>query len=189
MRAIMGDMPVSAAKDDAAVGLVRLGGLAAFLGGLAWTMKGLVILMGGDQPPLLFEAAPVLFGAGLLGVGYSTMPPGRRRASTLAFAALSSVAGLVAVASELVGEVWGLALALSSLALLIGLLTLPRRGRWPAPLGWWIGLFMVPGLVVGGALSRIDERLLEIPLTCLGLAWMVLGWTTFSSRTVDSRAS
>ncbi len=56
-------------------------------------------------------------------------------------------------------------------------------------MGWWIGLFMVPALVVGGVLSRIDERLLEIPLTGLGLAWMVVGWTTFSSRTVDSRAS
>jgi hypothetical protein len=178
-------MPISAHQQGAEVRLVRLGGLAAFLGGLAWTLKGIVILLGGDQPPLLFEAAPVLFGVGLLSVGYSRMPPGGRRASALAFAALSSLAGVVAVASEVVGEVWGSALAISSLALLVGLLMLPVRGRWPAPLGWWIGLSMVPALVVGGALSEVDERLLEIPLTCLGLAWVVLGWTTLSSRRVD----
>ncbi len=177
-------MPVSAAEDSVKGRLVRFGGLAGFLGGLAWTLKGIVILLGGEQPPLLFEAAPVFFGVGLFSIGYSTIPLRRRRAWALALAALSSVAGLAAVLSDLAGEVWGSALALSSLALLIGLLTLPRRGRWPAPLGWWVGFSMVPSLVVGGALSEIDERLLEIPLVCLGLAWMVLGWATVSAHAV-----
>jgi len=182
-------MSVTAAGDGARVHLIRLGGLAALLGGLAWTLKGIVILLGGDQPPLLFEAAPVLFGVGLLGVSHSTMHPSRRRVSVLGFAALSSMAGLAALTSDLVGEVWGAALAVSSLGLLVGLLTLPRRGPRPAPLGWWMGLAMVPAIVVGGALSEIEERLLEIPLTCLGLAWMVVGWAGLSSQTVDSNAS
>jgi hypothetical protein len=164
------------APSGATARLVRLGGLAALLGGAAWTVKGSVILVSGEQPPLLFEVGPVLFGVGLLGVACSTMRPGRRRSWVLAAASLSSVSGLAALASDLVGEEWGPALALSSLALLIGLLTLPRRGRWPAPLGWGIGLSLVPALVVGGALSQIDERLLEIPLTCLGIAWMAVGW-------------
>lgn len=152
---------------------VRLCGVAALLGGLAWTVKGLVILAGGDQPPLLFEIAPMLFGFGLLGLAYSALPS---RRAPLGFGVLSVLAGLAALVSDLVGEVAGVALAISSVALLIGLLTLPRHGRWPAPLAWWIGVGMVPALVVGGILSEIDERLLEIPLVCLGLAWMVVGW-------------
>ena len=59
--------------------MVRLGGVAALLGGVAWAVKGGVILAGGDQPPLLFEAAPCLFGLGLWSVARVTLPPGRRR--------------------------------------------------------------------------------------------------------------
>ena len=76
----------------------------------------------------------------------------------------------------MVGEVAGAALAISSVALLLGLLTLGRNGRWPAPLAWCIGMAMVPALIVGGALSAIDERLLELPLVCLGVGWMAIGW-------------
>lgn len=166
--------------------LARFGGVAALLGGLAWTVKGMVILVGGEQPPLLFECAPVLFGIGLLGVAYSTMPPSRRRKAPLGLAVVSALAGLAALVSDLVGEVAGVALAISSLTLWIGLLTLPRRGRWPAPLAWWIGVAMVPALVVGGILSELDERLLEIPLICLGLAWMVLGWTALRPRALPN---
>jgi hypothetical protein len=136
-----------------------------------------VILAGGDQPPLLFELAPALFGVGLLSVAYSTMSPGRRRTVALAFGAAATVAGLAALVSDLVGEVAGGALAISTVALLIGLLTLTRNGRWPAPMAWWIGIALVPAFMVGGLLSEIDERLLEIPLICVGIAWMSVGWT------------
>jgi hypothetical protein len=75
------------------------------------------------------------------------------------------------------------------MALLVGLLLLPRRGPWPTPLAWWIGAAMLPALVVGGALSAVDERLLEIPLTCLGMAWMVLGSTvTWGLASAGGRA-
>jgi hypothetical protein len=174
---IFGDVSnIATAQVAGTAHLARFGGVAALLGGLAWTVKGMVILVGGDQPPLLFEGAPILFGIGLLGVAYSTMPPSRHRKASLGLAAVSALAGLAALVSEVVGEVAGVALAVSSLTLLIGLLTLPRHGRWPAPLAWWIGVAMVPALVVGGILSELDERLLEIPLICLGLAWMVVGW-------------
>ncbi|MGH2394137.1 MAG: hypothetical protein ACRDGH_11715 [Candidatus Limnocylindria bacterium] len=175
-------MPDHAAVEDAGTTLARLGGVAAVLGGLAWTVKGTVILAGGDQPPLLFEIAPFLFGVALLSVVRSTLPPSRRRVAASGLAAVSVLAGLGALASDLVGEVSGVALAISSLALLMGLLLLARRGPWPAPLAWWIGVAMVPALVVGGILSELDERLLEIPLTCLGLAWMVVGWAALSNR-------
>jgi hypothetical protein len=165
--------------------VARLGGVAAILGGLAWTLKGVVILAGGDQPPLLFEAAPALFGIGLLGVAYSTMPPSGQRAVVLRFASVAAVAGLAALVSDLVGEVAGEALAISSVALLIGLLALARNRRWPAPLAWWIGLAMVPALAVGGLLSEVDERLLEIPLICLGAAWMGLGWAALRPQAIN----
>ena len=169
-------MSVNEAEEGVrAVRLSRLGGVAAFLGGLAWTLKGSVILAGGDQPPLLFEAAPALFGVGLLSIAYCTKRD-RRRDVALALSAVATLAGLAALVSDMVGEVAGAALATSSVALLLGLLTLGRRGRWPAPLAWGIGLAMVPALLVGGALSAIDERLLELPLVCLGVGWMAVGW-------------
>ena len=162
--------------------MVRLGGVAALLGGAAWTVKGGVILAGGDQPPLLFEAAPGLFGLGLLSVARSTMRPSRRRSAALGLAAVAVAAGVLALVSDLVGELWGAALAVSSVALLAGLLTLARNGRWPAALAWGIGAAMVPSLVVGGALAEIDERLLEIPLVGLGITWVVVGWATLSNQ-------
>ena len=170
-------MPINEVDGSAlAARLTRLGGVAAFLGGLAWTLKGIVILAGGEQPPLLFEAAPALFGLGLLSVAFDEMPHSRRRGFALGLAGVATLTGLAALASDVVGEVAGAALAISSVALLLGLLTLGRNGRWPAPLAWCIGLAMVPALIVGGALSAIDERLLELPLVCLGAGWMAIGW-------------
>ena len=108
-------MPVNVAEESGrALGLARLGSVAALLGGLAWTVKGSVILAGGDQPPLLFEAAPVLFGVGLLSVACCTMPHGRRRGFALGLSAVAILAGLAALASDVVGEVAGAALAISS---------------------------------------------------------------------------
>jgi hypothetical protein len=176
------------AKEPWVAHLARLGGVAALLGGVAWTVKGVVILVGGDQPPLLFEGAPLLFGIGLAGVASPALPPGRRRTSLLGLAAVSALAGLVALVSEVVGEVAGAALAIASLTLLMGLLLLPRHGRWPAPLAWWIGVAMLPALVVGGILSELDERLLEIPLICLALAWIVVGWAALRPEAFPSAA-
>lgn len=156
--------------------LARIGGVAALLGGLAWSIKGLVIISGGDQPPFLFEVAPALFGIGLLGLAHTAMPPGRRRTAAIVLAGIVIIAGLVAAVTEVVGEVAGAAIATSSLALVLGLVTLDRHQRWPMPLAWWIGVAMLPAVFVGGVLSELDERLLEIPLVGLGVAWAVVGW-------------
>ncbi len=178
-----------AGEAHGAVRLARVGGVAALLGGVAWTLKGLVILAGGDQPPLLFEAAPALFGLGLLSVAHSAMAPGRRRTAALALGAGAAFAGFAALMSDLVGDVAGGALAISSVALLIGLLMLARNGRWPALLAWWIGVAMVPALAVGGLLAEVDEGLLEIPIVFLGVAWMAVGWAMLRRPVADLTSS
>jgi hypothetical protein len=37
-------------------------------------------------------------------------------------------------------------------------------------------------MVVGGILEVVNERLLELPIVLLGLAWMLLGYSVWSSR-------
>ena len=105
-----------------------------------------------------------------------------RRTGVVALAWLAVAAGLVALMSELLDKGWDTSIAASSLALLIGQLTLTRSGPAPAPLTFWIGVGTLPALAVGGALAEIDERLLEIPLVCVGLAWMRVGWVTLRNR-------
>src|SRR3712207_6845250 len=48
--------------------LIRLGGLAAMVGGGMGVVKGGAILLTGQQPPVVFEAAMPLFAIGLLGL-------------------------------------------------------------------------------------------------------------------------
>jgi hypothetical protein len=48
--------------------LIRLGGLAAMVGGLLWVVKSGSILITSQQPPVAFEAAMPLFAVGLLGL-------------------------------------------------------------------------------------------------------------------------
>ena len=164
-----------------------IGGVAALVGGFAWTVKGLVILAGGDQPPFLFEVAPALFGIGLLSMAHTALPPSRRRTVVMGFAGIAIIADVVAVVTEVVGDVAGAAIATSSLALVVGLVTLDRRSGWPISLAWWIGVAMLPAVFVGGMLSEIDERLLEVPLVVLGVAWIVVGWAALRTP-IDSGA-
>ena len=157
--------------------LIRIGGAAGLAGGLAWVVKGVAILATDRQPPVLFDLALPLFGLSLLGVAHLALGQGRRTA-VAALGWLAVGAGLVAVVSELLDRSWDASIAASALALLVGQLTLARTGRAPAPLTFWIGVGTLPALAVGGALAEIDEQLLEIPLVCVGVAWMLVGWVT-----------
>src|SRR4028118_2350585 len=80
--------------------LIRVGGLAAMVGGLMWIVKGGSILITGQQPPVVFEAALPLFAVGLLGLharlgGYGG--PLGKAGVLVAYAALAAAA-LVLVA-------------------------------------------------------------------------------------------
>ena len=172
---------LAAARTSGSARLIRIGGWAGLAGGFVWVIKGASILAADVQPPLVFEVALPLFGLSLLGVAHLTLRE-MRRAAVGALAWLAVVAGLVALASELLDKGWDESIAASSLALLIGQLALTRSGRAPAPLAFWIGVGTLPALAVGGLLAEIDERLLEIPLVCVGLAWMVVGWVTLRQR-------
>lgn len=172
---------LTAVRTSGSARLIRIGGAAGLAGGLAWVIKGVAILAVDEQPPLALDVALPLFGVSLVGVALLTSR-GIRRTIVACLAWLAVVTGLVAVLSELLGKGWDASIAVSSLALLIGQLTLERSGRAPAPLTFWIGVGTLPALAVGGALAEIDERLLEIPLVCLGLAWMLVGWVTLRNR-------
>ena len=160
---------------------VGVGGAAAGMGGLMWVVKGSVILSGGSQPPMLFEAAPFFFGVGLIGmhawlVGGSTRLA--RYGVVLAYVALPLAIGNVIV--EFISAdlffpadfaVLG-SLVLLGLALVRADLAQYRWRRWPLALG----LAFIPALAIGVVLESFDERYLEVPLVLLGLVWMSLGY-------------
>ena len=100
---------------------------------------------------------------------------GGRRKTAIALGLLTVTAWVVAGVTEAVGQVWGPALAASSLALIASLLVLGRSSSVPHKIAWWIGVSILPALVVGGLLSAINERLLEVSILTLGLMWLWLG--------------
>lgn len=172
---------------------VRLGELAALAGGLLWVVKGGSILLTGQQPPVVFEAAMPLFAVGLLGL--HARLDGRRgplgkAGLLLAYAALASsalvfmtpLAPFYAVAGF--GPFLGL--------VLVGSATL-QAGVFPPP---WSALPLSVGLggprliLAGGGLALVNERLLEIPIVLVGLAWMLLGYSVLMVKgaTVEAPA-
>lgn len=124
----------------------------------------------------MFEAAPLFFGIALTMLAVTSGLGAGRRMTAIALGLLTITAGMVAGATEAVGQVWGPAIAASSLALIAGLLLLGRRvSSAPHTFAWWIGVSILPALVVGGLLSAINERLLEVSILALGLMWLWLG--------------
>jgi len=179
--------------------LVTWAGVASAAGGACWVIKGMAILISGDQPPFLFEIAPVFFLAGLMGLRARLGHRGGRMANVgvaaLGLAALLSLATwLLLVAaddSRAAGseEEFQPTLLLAFLSLLTGLVLLGLVTRRTRALGdrWSIlplALVVAAPLIAiaGGALEAINERLLEVPLVLYGFGWMGLGYALISAN-------
>ncbi len=164
-------------------------GWAGALGGALWAAKGLAVLLTGEQPSLLFELALPLFPIGLLGLHACVsgqggrLVAGGRVVALVALAAGVFAVGVSTIDPDAEGVVPGVAIALSVLGTVVGLVLLGlaarRTGVFPPP---WPRLPLVLGIgtpvlvmVVGGMLSEISERLLEVPIVLVAAAWVKLG--------------
>ncbi len=170
---------------------MRLGAVAAIVGGVAWVVKGGAILVTGDQPPVAFALGPPLFALALLGL-YAALDRADRRAKVGAGAATFALALMFASAvgravdpslapsgeefTVLSGVQMAATLCLVGALVLLGLAGRRARDDGATRLSFWMGVLLVPGLLVGGTLSAIDDRLLEIPLVLFGIAWIALGY-------------
>jgi hypothetical protein len=171
--------------------LIRLGGLAAMVGGLMWVIKGRTILLTGQQPPVVFEAAMILFAVGLLGLHARLDGRGGSLGKArvlVTYAALASAAIVLMAPLSPFFAVAGFGTFLG--LVLLGSAALQAR-VFPPP---WSALPLVMGLgsplliLVGGGLAPISERLLEIPIVMVGLAWMLLGYSVLAVKGVTVQA-
>ena len=155
------------------MGRVRLlrscAAVAAVVGGVAWVVKGGAILAGLDQPPLLLDVGVAAFPVALVCVAASAHRP-----ASLALGVVALVSGWLALATEVAGRGQGPTILVSSLALVLGLALLGGEGPEQRA-ARAIGLATVPVLLLGGLLTLVDERLIEVPTVVLGLAWLLLG--------------
>lgn len=164
--------------------LIRWSGVAALVGAAMWAYKSGAILLSGRQPDHWFELALVCFGLSvILLVGHMRTEVSRPRAVAV-FGWMAAIAGAASSAIHLVDGDEGLfgPAALVTTLSTVGVMflvggdvirgdLLPRYNFAPRLLGW---LYVV-AIPVGGILSGIDERLLEIGLLGVVTGWVFLG--------------
>ena len=172
--------------------LIRWAGFAAAVGGALVAVKGIAIVVTGDQPEYIFEVAPLFLALGLGGLhallegrgrraraGGRGARPGRRRVGGGQRRLLRSDDRRRGRSAERHHPADG---ALDLRRPLLGIAV--RRtdalpGRWRSfPLAIRAGV--LPLMMVGGVLEALSERLLEVPLVVLGLAWIALGYAIWS---------
>ena len=176
------------------VAVILWAGVAAIAGGVCWVVKGGVILLTGEEPPVVFAVSFALLPVALVGLYAAAAPRGGRLAKLgLALAATAEVAAAVAGLGSWLGpDPWspredtvtvltpfiGLA-GFGTLAALV-LLGIVVRRTSALPHHWrgfplLIAIAFVPLMVAGGVLESIDERLLEVPIGIGGAGWLALG--------------
>lgn len=174
--------------------MTRLGAVASVTAGACWVVKAVGILATGEQPPIVFELALVLFPVALVGLFATLGRRGGRLATWgLVLAVTAVVSAVVMGLGLLLGpEDWMPAdgtvtvltpfIALTGFGTIVALLLLglavirtkALSGRWRTlPLG--LAVSYVPLMALGGALEAVNERLLEVPVLLLGVAWIALG--------------
>ncbi|HET6653260.1 MAG TPA: hypothetical protein VFH10_11510 [Nocardioides sp.] len=167
-----------------------LGGACAVVAGLLWVVKSTSILVTGYQPPVIYELAMLLFGLAVVGLAAGERA---RAVRTLGWAA--AACGCLALVGEALGDTWNVAIVVSTLATLTGLLVagLSAPARSPGSVAWvavLIGAGTLPALVVlAGPLALVDERLIEVPLVLVGSAWVYLGGTMLNAATAAPTAA
>jgi hypothetical protein len=142
-------------------------------------MKSLAILVVDYQPAYTFELAPFFFGVAALGVAAKVDPA--RSTARKATSVLAIVAVLAGAAAALLYVVtgdsggFGVTIMISVLCLLGVLIYGGWLVRPWSIIPFALAATMLLGLPIGGALSEIDERLLEIPLLAVAASWILLG--------------
>ena len=159
--------------------------IASIVGGGLWAAKSLAILTTGNQPNYLFELGPTALAAATLGLVLTWHREFMSSRLPVALAAGALLSALVATVDYLVrGDDQGSfgPASLIAMLLIIGLLFWVGRPLWrtrageqwraiPYPLAWAF-IIAVP---LGGVLSAVNERLLEIPLLAISMGWIWLG--------------
>ena len=159
-------------------------GIAALTGAVFLAIKALGILATGEQVPFLFEAAPACLGLAVLTLPGSVDLHGGRRTATIVAGGVAVAAGVVALAADVAGEVWGPGLGVAMLAVTTGALV----AGW-SPDDWTdrallvAGVAPFPSLALGGVLEPFDERLLEVGLLPISAAWAWVGLRLLRGRT------
>lgn len=152
---------------------------AAVVGGVLWVVKGGAILLGYGQPEYAFEVAPLMFALVTLGLTRWLPRSRARRVATVLAATAVGACLVAAVSSVSAGHVLGPDLGVGVLAVTAALVVVGLRLRGTGVavggLPLLLGVGTIPAVVVGGALSAIDERLLEVPIVVIGLVWVTIG--------------
>lgn len=172
-------------------------GITAVVGGGLWAAKSLAILTTGHQPDYLFELAPIALAAAVLGLTLVWhREVGRRLTVGLGVLALvaASAAGVSYVVQGDDEGLFGPAVMVTMLSMIV-LLFWMGRSLWrtrsgepwraiPYPLAW----AFVAAIPLGGLLSALNERLLEIPLLIISVGWIWLGvaWLASTARIEDT---
>ena len=173
---------------------VRWGGAAAMVGGAMWAAKAGVILLGGEQPGYLFEAAPLAFalallalGARLAGRGGAVALAGRVGALTVVAATAANLLEAALTEREAVPALSSIVDLVVGVGPVVGLVLLGWASRRSFPPTWRPGplalaalyplsaLLLLPAALVVDLDGPSGERLIEVPILIIGLGWIALG--------------